>query len=101
MPQQFVFSVNQTCLVIILLYCCVLLVMGQSSSKGQYPIEGTDSLMKAKQHGTCTSGVQQTLRWGCDTHLADKICCYNRHSAEHSGYFTKTSLNFMKFLVSG
>ena len=31
-------------------------------------------------------------RWNCDPKIADNICCYNRHYAEHSGYFeSKTS----------
>ena len=25
--------------------------------------------------------------YGCDFETADRICCYNRHYAEHSGYF--------------
>ena len=35
--------------------------------------------------------VQQNLRWGCVSEMADRICNYNRHYAEHSGYFEKTS----------
>ena len=32
------------------------------------------------------------LKWGCDFKTADNICCFNRHYAEHSGYFeSKTS----------
>jgi len=78
--------------------------MGQesssSSSGGELPIIGSESLMSAKKHGTCESGVQSNLRWNCDSSLADRICCYNRHYAEHSGYFTTQSLDFIKFLVS-
>ena len=34
--------------------------------------------------------VQENLRWGCDRKKADEICNFNRHYAEHSGYFEKT-----------
>ena len=48
---------------------------------------GDESLMSPKDHGTCAHGVQENLRYGCDRSLADRICCFNRHYAEHSGYF--------------
>jgi hypothetical protein len=35
--------------------------------------------------------VQNNLRWKCDRDTADRICNFNRHYAEHSGYFEKTS----------
>merc|ERR1711924_28344 len=31
------------------------------------------------------------MRWGCDPKVADKICCFNRHYAEHSGYWETTN----------
>jgi hypothetical protein len=31
-----------------------------------------------------------STQWGCDVKLADKICNFNRHYAEHSGYFLTT-----------
>ena len=34
--------------------------------------------------------VQPNLRYGCDQETADRICCFNRHYAEHSGYFATT-----------
>lgn len=34
--------------------------------------------------------VQDNLRWGCSQETADRICNFNRHYAEHSGYFEKT-----------
>ena len=52
----------------------------------QYPLLGEESLMSAKAHGTCTKPVQQNLLYGCDVETADRICCFNRHYAEHSGY---------------
>ena len=27
--------------------------------------------------------------YGCDFETADRICCYNRHAADHRGYFMK------------
>ncbi|RYH30761.1 hypothetical protein EON65_04230 [archaeon] len=30
-------------------------------------------------------------RWQCDISTADRICCFNRHYAEHSGYWEGTS----------
>lgn len=47
--------------------------------------------MSAKAHGTCASAVQTDLRWNCDRKVADNICCFNRHYAEYSGYWLKTS----------
>ena len=54
---------------------------------GTYPIRGEESLMSPKAHGTCTQPVQKSLRWVCDWDTADRICCFNRHYAEHSGYW--------------
>jgi len=56
------------------------------------PVVGPETLMCAKAHGTSATPVQQDLRWGCDWATADRICNYNRHYAEHSGYFRKTGL---------
>mmetsp|Transcript_22256 Transcript_22256/g.68605 ORF Transcript_22256/g.68605 Transcript_22256/m.68605 type:complete len:148 (-) Transcript_22256:2387-2830(-) len=50
--------------------------------------------MSEKSHGTTDAPVQQDLRWGANRETADRICCYNRHFAEQSGYWTKT-----RFLV--
>ena len=43
--------------------------------------------MRAKAHGTSLGPVRAALRWGVDAKLADRICSFNRHYAEHSGYF--------------
>ena len=40
--------------------------------------------------GTCDKPVQDNLRWNVDRAKADKICCFNRHFAEHGGYFKTT-----------
>ena len=50
-----------------------------------------EEVMSAKAHGSCPAPVQATLRWNSDRETADRICCFNRHYAEHSGYFTGTS----------
>lgn len=39
------------------------------------------------KHTNHKSPVQSNLRWDCDTKTASNICNYNRHYAEHSGYF--------------
>jgi len=48
---------------------------------------GSESIMSKKAHGTSAVPVQQNLRWECDRDTADRICNFNRHYAEHSGYF--------------
>ncbi len=60
--------------------------MQSSSLSGQYPIKADESIMCKKAHGTTEKPVQTSLRYGCDTETADRICCFNRHYAEHSGY---------------
>eukprot|EP00352_Strombidinopsis_acuminata_P002679 CAMPEP_0176379390 /NCGR_PEP_ID=MMETSP0126-20121128/30324_1 /TAXON_ID=141414 ORGANISM="Strombidinopsis acuminatum, Strain SPMC142" /NCGR_SAMPLE_ID=MMETSP0126 /ASSEMBLY_ACC=CAM_ASM_000229 /LENGTH=79 /DNA_ID=CAMNT_0017742147 /DNA_START=50 /DNA_END=289 /DNA_ORIENTATION=+ len=45
--------------------------------------------MSQKAHGTSEKPVQDNLKYGCDFQTADKICNYNRHYAEHSGYADK------------
>ena len=53
--------------------------------KPKYPLVGSESIMAPKAHGTARHPVQAELRWGCDRAVADRICCFNRHYAEHSG----------------
>ena len=57
-------------------------------------VMGAESLMSPKAHGTSHVPVQQNLRWQCDRDVADRICNFNRHYAEHSGYF-KTLPDFL------
>jgi peptide methionine sulfoxide reductase MsrB len=67
--------------------------MGNMASK-KYPppcVMGEESIMSPKAHGTSEVPVQKNLRWGCDNDTADRICNYNRHYAEHSGYFSTTT----------
>ena len=60
-----------------------------------------ESVMSTKSHGTSEAPVQSTLRWGSDTETADRICCLNRHYAEHSGYFmTAARASFAKELMA-
>lgn len=47
--------------------------------------------MSKKEHGTSHVPVQTNLRWKCDRSTADRICNFNRHYAEHSGYWKSTS----------
>jgi len=47
-------------------------------------------IMSKKAHGTCLGAVQSPLRWACDWDEADKISCFNRHWAEHAGYWETT-----------
>eukprot|EP00947_MAST-08B_sp_MAST-8B-sp1_P001985 g1985.t1 len=56
-----------------------------------YPITCGEEVMSQKAHGTTETPVMKSLLYGCDWETADKICCFNRHYAEHSGYFTKTT----------
>ena len=63
-----------------------------------YPIYGSKEIMKRKVHGTSDTPAQDNLRWGCDTTTADRICNYNRHYAEHFGYFTHNQA-FMTELI--
>uniref|UniRef100_A0A7S4GHF2 Uncharacterized protein n=1 Tax=Eutreptiella gymnastica TaxID=73025 RepID=A0A7S4GHF2_9EUGL len=58
---------------------------------GKYPIYGDESIMSQKAHGTTEMPVQQDLRWDCDRQVADRICSFNRHFAEYSGYWQTTS----------
>lgn len=53
----------------------------------KYPLVGEEALMSKKAHGTCDKPVQKDLRWNCDFETADRICCFNRHYAEYSGYW--------------
>jgi hypothetical protein len=51
-------------------------------------------LRSQKAHGTCEHPVMNDLRFGCDKSMADRVCCFNRHYAEHAGYWKET--NFLK-----
>ncbi len=59
-------------------------------SGGKYPIMGDESIMSSKEHGTSSKPVQPNLKYGVSVQLADRICNFNRHYAEHATYFEET-----------
>ncbi len=65
-----------------------------------YPIIGPASIMALKAHGTSEVPVQENLRWACDATVADRVCNFNRHYAEYSGYF-QTRKTFLKDVKEG
>lgn len=60
-------------------------------------VMGDESIMSPKSHGTSDTPVQSNLRWDCDYETADRICNYNRHYAERSGYWIG-STSFPQYL---
>lgn len=67
--------------------------MGAHASKSAglaAEIQGSEEIMKPKAHGTCPRAPPNKLRWKCSRQTADRICCFNRHYAEHSGYWLQT-----------
>lgn len=54
-------------------------------------VMGDENIMSPKKHGTSNTPVQSNLRWECDGKVADRICNFNRHYAEHSGYWETTT----------
>lgn len=46
-----------------------------------------DALMAPKAHGSSAAPVQKKLRWNVDSQMADRICNFNRESAEYRGYW--------------
>jgi peptide methionine sulfoxide reductase MsrB len=54
-------------------------------------VMGDEGIMSPKAHGTSNTPVQGNLRWNCDHDTADRICNFNRHYAEYSGYWKTTS----------
>ena len=45
------------------------------SSAMSYPIEGPESIMSPKAHGTSAKPCQKDLMYGCDFETADKYVC--------------------------
>lgn len=62
-------------------------LFGQKFSGVAAAIVGSEDIMSEKAHGTTSAPVQKVLRWNCDSDIADRICCFNRHLAERSGYY--------------
>jgi len=71
----------------------VLLTMVPTAEAGctEPCVPGSEDIMKPKAHGSSEKPVQENLRWGCDWDTADRISNYNRHYAEYSGYWERTS----------
>ena len=66
----------------------------------KYPLKGEEALMSPKAHGTAPAPVQKSLRWKVDYDTADRICCFNRHYAEHAGYYAE-SKDFLQEMEKG
>jgi hypothetical protein len=66
-------------------------VASNNARLADHPHLAPESMMAQKEHGTCSNAVQNDLRWSCRVQKADEICCFNRHYAEHSGYWVETS----------
>lgn len=64
--------------------------MSENAKYSSPVVMGEESIMSKKAHGTTEKQVQEKLRWNVDRKEADKICSFNRHYAEYSGYFKKT-----------
>ena len=60
-------------------------------SAESYPLKGDESLMSQKGHGTSEKPVMKDLKWNCDYDTADRVCNFNRHYAEHAGYWSTTT----------
>lgn len=54
---------------------------------------GSEDIMSPKANGTSMTPVQKDLMYGVSNKLADRICNYNRHFAEPSGYFRSTNFS--------
>jgi len=54
------------------------------------PIVGGEEIMSEKGHGSSEKPVMKELKWNCDYATADRICNFNRHYAEHAGYWQTT-----------
>lgn len=54
-------------------------------------VPGNELIMRQKEHGTSRTPVQTNLRWKCKSTIADRICNFNRHFSEASGYWEDAS----------
>ena len=57
----------------------------RTSTQPSVPSLPIATISTPSEHGTCERAVQANLRWGCDDETSNKVCCFNRHYAEHSG----------------
>ena len=67
-----------------------------SFSTSKFPIVAPDTMMNARQHGTCINTPQSDLRFNVDYNTADRICCFNRHYAEHSHYAFNSKITWIQ-----
>lgn len=67
----------------------------------KFPIYVEEDVMAPKAHGTAPKPVMKNLRWNVNYDTADRISCFNRHYAEHSGYWETTDfLNQVSTTIS-
>ena len=64
------------------------------SDKKKLPILGDESIMAQKAHGSSDKPAMKNLRWNVDYQTTDRVCNFNRHYAEYSGYWKTT--DFLK-----
>ena len=48
----------------------------------KYPLILNEEVMCKKEHGTSSKEVMKNLKWEISQEEADRICCFNRKSAE-------------------
>ena len=77
------------------IYIVALLALQSHAECVDPCIPGNEEIMKPKEHGTSHTPVQSHLKWNCDWDTADRICNYNRHYAEYSGYFLSDNITFI------
>ena len=65
------------------------------ANESGFPVIGGEEIMSNKAHGTSEKPVMDNLRFGCDFETADKICNFNRHYAEHSGFAFTNKLTWV------
>ena len=57
------------------------------TDRTKYPLILNEEVMRQKEHGTSSKEVMKNLKWQISHQEADKICCFNRKSAERKGSF--------------
>lgn len=73
----------------------IMMASSGASGSTKYPLKADESVMSQKAHGTSEKPVQENLLFGCDTQTADRICSFNRHYAEHSGYAFQRNISWL------
>jgi hypothetical protein len=64
---------------------------GKGNTYGGDCVMGEEEIMSQKAHGTSNVPVQKALRWNCAPQIADNVCNFNRHYAENSGYWERST----------